>query len=399
VNENWKNKRLKEICSLFTDGDWIVSNNQAPDGIRLIQTGNIGEGEFRNKDNHRRYISEEKFSELNCTEVFQGDCLISRLPDPVGRACLIPDLKGRMITVVDCTIIRFYDHEIVPKYFVYFSQTKQYQDQIEKLTTGTTRKRISRKNLGNVFVPIPPLSEQQRIVALLDQVFTNIDIIKKNYKKNLQNIHELHNNFKSKILSNQDNDWIKCELGKYVRFIDYRGRTPPKKEQGIRLITAKNIKMGYIQKKPEEFIDPSIYDSWMTRGLPKTGDVLFTTEAPLANIAQLDTDEKVAFAQRVIILQPDCNKIDNTFLKYLLMSEHVQRKIKQNGTGATVIGIKARLLKKIEISFPNSIEEQKEIVKKISNLECQINELESYQKQKLLLLEELGQSILNKLFL
>lgn len=399
MNENWKNKRLKEICSLFTDGDWIVSNNQAPDGIRLIQTGNIGEGEFRNKDNHRRYISEEKFSELNCTEVFQGDCLISRLPDPVGRACLIPDLKGRMITVVDCTIIRFYDHEIVPKYFVYFSQTKQYQDQIEKLTTGTTRKRISRKNLGNVFVPIPPLSEQQRIVALLDQVFTNIDIIKKNYKKNLQNIHELHNNFKSKILSNQDNDWIKCELGKYVRFIDYRGRTPPKKEQGIRLITAKNIKMGYIQKKPEEFIDPSIYDSWMTRGLPKTGDVLFTTEAPLANIAQLDTDEKVAFAQRVIILQPDCNKIDNTFLKYLLMSEHVQRKIKQNGTGATVIGIKARLLKKIEISFPNSIEEQKEIVKKISNLECQINELESYQKQKLLLLEELGQSILNKLFL
>ena len=72
--------------------------------------------------------------------------------------------------------------------------------------------------------------------------------------------------------------------------------------------------MGYLQETPEEFIAPQTYRSWMTRGIPQKGDVLFTTEAPLANVAQLDTDEKVAFAQRIIIMQPEQHKAGWTFL-------------------------------------------------------------------------------------
>ena len=74
----------------------------------------------------------------------------------------------------------------------------------------------------------------------------------------------------------------------------------------------------------------------MTRGIPQMGDVLFTTEAPLANVAQLDTDEKVAFAQRIIIMQSDKTRLDSTFLKYLLLSGPVQQRIRAKGTGATV---------------------------------------------------------------
>lgn len=82
------------------------------------------------------------------------------------------------------------------------------------------------------------------------------------------------------------------------------------------------------------------------------GDVLFTTEAPLANVAQLDTDEKVVFAQRIIVLQPSQPILDRTFLKYLLLSDSAQQIIYERGTGATVKGIKASLLKTIDISFP-----------------------------------------------
>jgi len=110
--------------------------------------------------------------------------------------------------------------------------------------------------------------------------------------------------------------------------------------------------MGFLQKEPLEYVDPATYGGWMTRGIPRIGDVLFTTEAPLANVAQLDTDERVVFAQRIIVLQPVGKDIDATFLKYFLMSDSAQRKILQKGTGATVQGIKASLLKKIEISFP-----------------------------------------------
>src|SRR5258708_31606806 len=108
--------------------------------------------------------------------------------------------------------------------------------------------------------------------------------------------------------------------------------------------------MGYLQEAPREFVAPKSYASWMTRGIPQRGDILFTTEAPLANVAQLDTDDKVVFAQRIIIMQPEVTRLDRTFLKYLLLSEPVQKRIHAKGTGATVKGIKASLLKRIEIS-------------------------------------------------
>jgi len=153
--------------------------------------------------------------------------------------------------------------------------------------------------------------------------------------------------------------WQTQRLGDACRFIDYRGKTPEKTASGLRLITAKNVKMGYLQETPMEFVAPKSYDGWMTRGIPKVGDVLFTTEAPLANVAQLDTEEKVVFAQRIIVLQPAESDLDRTFLKYLLLSDLAQRRIHEKGTGATVKGIKASLLKNIPIEFPPLPEQQR----------------------------------------
>ena len=98
--------KLKDVCTIFTDGDWIESKDQSNEGIRLLQTGNIGEGIYLEKELRAKYISEETFDRLKCTEVFPGDILVSRLPEPVGRACIVPDKKERMITAVDCTICR-----------------------------------------------------------------------------------------------------------------------------------------------------------------------------------------------------------------------------------------------------------------------------------------------------
>ena len=155
------------------------------------------------------------------------------------------------------------------------------------------------------------------------------------------------------------NGWQTETLGEVCRFIDYRGKTPAKTASGLRLITAKNVKMGHLQRTPMEFVAPKSYDGWMTRGIPRIGDVLFTTEAPLANVAQLDTDEKVVFAQRIIVLQPLASNLDRTFLKYLLLSDVAQQRIHEKGTGATVKGIKARLLKTIPIEFPVLPEQQR----------------------------------------
>ena len=161
-------EKLSSLCKTFIDGDWIESKDQSEEGIRLVQTGNIGYGYFKDKEDKSRYISEETFNRLHCTEIFAGDILVSRLPDPIGRACIIPEGIGRMITAVDCSIIRLKD-VILPEYFISYTMTSTYSAQINEVTTGTTRRRVSRANLGNVLVPCPSLEAQRQFVAISQQ--------------------------------------------------------------------------------------------------------------------------------------------------------------------------------------------------------------------------------------
>ena len=162
-----KQMRLDELCKHFGDGDWIESKDQSPEGIRLIQTGNVGNGEYKDKGDKARYISEETFERLGCTEVFAGDILISRLPDPIGRACIVPEMP-KSITAVDCTIVRLRDC-MLPSFFVNFTKTPAYTSQIDSFTTGSTRKRVSRANLGSIMVPVPRIEEQKRFVQVAEQ--------------------------------------------------------------------------------------------------------------------------------------------------------------------------------------------------------------------------------------
>jgi type I restriction enzyme S subunit len=131
------------------------------------------------------------------------------------------------------------------------------------------------------------------------------------------------------------------------KFIDYRGKTPDKKNSGIPLVTAKIVKAGKILS-PNEFIAPEDYDSWMTRGLPEIDDIVLTTEAPLGEIA-LIKDKNVALAQRIITLRGKKDIVCNTFLKYYFQDGTGQHELQSRASGTTVFGIKASVLKKVPI--------------------------------------------------
>lgn len=159
----WEQRKLKDMCSLFTDGDWIESKDQSESGVRLLQTGNVGVTEYIDKANNKKWVSEETFERLKCTEVRVGDILISRLPEPAGRACIVPFLGQKMITAVDCTIVRT-SIENDPKYLVQYLSTNNYFDEVNNCLAGGTRQRISRSNLADFLVPVPAsLNEQRRI--------------------------------------------------------------------------------------------------------------------------------------------------------------------------------------------------------------------------------------------
>ena len=162
--------KIGAVCRIIVDGDWIESKDQSECGIRLIQTGNIGIGEYWDKCNRAKYISAETFERLKCTEVLPGDILISRLPDPIGRACAVPKYVGKAITAVDCTIVRLDNSLCDANYFINYTQSVRYGNELSKFLAGTTRTRISRKNLEKIEIPLPPLDEQRKIAAVLDKV-------------------------------------------------------------------------------------------------------------------------------------------------------------------------------------------------------------------------------------
>ncbi len=93
----WEQRKLESRCDVFTDGDWIEAKDQSDSGIRLVQTGNVGTTAYLDKENNKKWISEETFERLHCEEIYEGDILISRLPEPAGRACIMPNLGTRMI--------------------------------------------------------------------------------------------------------------------------------------------------------------------------------------------------------------------------------------------------------------------------------------------------------------
>ena len=169
IPRHWNTGTIKSLArqgyKTFSDGDWIESPYITSDGIRLVQTGNIGVGVYREKG--FRYISDETFLQLNCTEVYPGDVLICRLGDPVARACIAPNLGRRMVTAVDVCILKP-RKTVHSKFLVYAMSSQSYLGWVGSLVRGSTRDRVSRSMLGAFSLPLPPLPEQAAIVRYLD---------------------------------------------------------------------------------------------------------------------------------------------------------------------------------------------------------------------------------------
>lgn len=189
-------------------------------------------------------------------------------------------------------------------------------------------------------------------------------------------------------------DWEEKRLEEITTYVDYRGKTPEKTENGIFLVTAKNIKMGYIDyTTSQEFVSSENYDEIMKRGKPKIGDVLLTTEAPLGNVAQIDKED-IALAQRVIKFRGQKNLINNTFLKYIFLSENFQNKLKNKAIGTTVLGIQGKVLHKLTLNFSSFLIEQQKIVDFLSSVDKKI----SITEEKLDLFKEYKKGIMQKIF-
>lgn len=293
-------------------------------------------------------------------------------------------------------------------------------------------------------IPIPSLEEQQRIVNILNEAFTNMEYNAKQIKQKIVNVDKLYKTSLSKAVTGQltnqyrsdtsaanfdlsnllqkigqvqrkptrnteetaghdvveeaiPSDWSVTSIQSLFECIDYRGKNPQKSEAGIRLITAKNVKMGFLSDEPKTFVSEEIYEKWMVRGFPKPNDIFFVTEGHTMGFVALNTrDDDFALAQRMITLQPAVN-FDTKYFYYYMLSNYFQRLIRINATGATAKGMKSSRFRNLPLPFP-SLQEQMAIVEKLDSLKAEIEKLNHTYQQELNNVDKFKHSILQEAF-
>lgn len=252
---------------------------------------------------------------------------------------------------------------------------------------------------GTITIPIN-IEEQTQIVDLIENLNSlitlhqrKLDQLKTLKKYFLQNMFPAKGEKVPRIrFKGFTDDWEQKKLIDVCDYVDYRGKTPSKTTSGIFLVTAKNIKDGYIDyEASQEYISENDYDEVMHRGKPKIGDVLITTEAPCGNVAQVNK-ENIALAQRIIKYRGHSHVMDNAYLKYYLLSPEFQGILYAKSSGGTVQGIKGSILHKQKISFPK-YEEQVKIGQYLNDLDNLItlhqHKLTQFQMMKKFMLQNL----------
>jgi len=375
----------------------------------VYKVGDVSRGVTQNNgklQNAKNYVSTETANLLKGQIFDAGSTLFAK----IGEALKL-NRRGYVIRpgLADNNVMGYKSLPGVDDRFIYyFLRTQDFAEYSRSTTVPSIRK----GDVEEINIALPPTAEQTRIAAKLDELLAQVDTL----KARIDGIPALLKRFRQSVLAaavsgrlteewhggsrknleHQPFAYPVRRLGVLARFIDYRGKTPEKVDSGIPLITAKNIRPGFISREPREFIRPEAYEGWMTRGIPQVGDVVITTEAPLGNVAVIDIDEKFALAQRAICLQFHEGFL-SSFAAIALQSPPLQEALARRSTGTTVKGIKASVLKEIELPDPG-IDEQTEIVRRVEQLFAFADQLEARVKAAQARIDRLTQSILAKAF-
>ena len=257
----------------------------------------------------------------------------------VGHVMRLPPFSS-----VIGTVMIIHPQAGVDSGYLYYALAKQ---NLGALYTGATIPHLYFKDFKDRKINLPPLSAQKRIAGELDKICE----LKKNAETRLEKLDLL---VKSRFVEMfGDGKYPERELITVTTFIDYRGKTPTKSDSGIPLITAKNVRTNGFSVEPREYMPEELFVKWMTRGFPRVGDILFTTEAPLGNVCRIpNLYDRFAVGQRIVTMQVMQDVLDSSYLEHALKSDTFQRKIKQKSSGSTVTGIRSKLLEKLTVPIP-----------------------------------------------
>ena len=377
---------VKDLKEVLLDDFWIMpaTPKYINNGVPYITSKNIKNGkvDFSNVN----YINIEDYERISKNRPILIDDILISMIGTLGEVAVVKKSDG-VFYGQNMFLVRLNKDKIYQRYFINYFKSNIVKRQLIINQNKSTQSYMKANHIESLKIPIPDIAEQKKIANKLDKVQEIINMRKRQ-------IDELDELIKFQFVEMFENKNFKEEeLISLCKFIDYRGKTPTKCENGIPLITAKNVKNNSFSFEPREYFLPELYESHMTRGIPRAGDVLFTTEAPLGNVCRIpEIEEKFAVGQRIITMQV-YEKITEIYLEHALQSDSFQKEMWRKSTGSTVKGIKSRLLGKITIPVP-PIELQNQFAEFVKLIDKQKFKMQSSLEE----IQKLLESLMNKYF-
>ena len=331
------------------------------------------------------------------------------------------------------------------KYVGYFTQTKYYRELLSSLSAGANINNLKPAFFGEINVPLAPFAEQTRIVEKLDEVLAQVDTIKarldgipailkrfrqsvlaaavsgrltEEWRKNSSNIEVdlvSLNKDKNKLIENKliKNDlsfeyaermydapdsWAILKLKSVAKKItDGEHKTPIRQQSGRYLISARNVRDGYISLENVDYVDESEYQKLRQRCDPNKGDILISCSGSVGRVSLVDADDKYVMVRSAALVKLLDEYMLNYFLVYALQSPQLQKRIDESSKSTAQSNLFLGPIKELEVPLP-PIEEQREIVRLVDQYFAFADTIEAQVKKAQTRVDNLTQSILAKAF-
>lgn len=404
----WEDKELEELLS-FKNGI-NASKEQYGKGLKFINVLDIINNQFITHSNIIGLVdvSDDVFEK---NKVEYGDILFQRSSETreeVGQSNVYLD-KEKNSTFGGFVIRGKKSGDYNPVFMNFLLKTRNVRKEITTRSGGSTRYNVGQEILKRVPVNIPCDQEQTQI----GNTFQKLDSLINQHQQKHDKLSSIKKAMLERMFPKQgetipeirfkgfSGEWEEVGLLNSVeRIIDFRGRTPRKlgldwSPSGYRALSALNVKQGYIDFTIDpHFGDQELYERWMSGAELHQEQVLFTTEAPMGNVAQVPNSDKYILSQRTIAFVVKSEVITEDFLAVLLRSPKVFTELSALSSGGTAKGVSQKVLAKLNVVLPEDLNEQIAIGHYFQKLDALINQ----HQQQITKLNNIKQACLSKMF-
>ena len=394
MKAGWRLVKLGELCKTGAGGTPLKSKKEFYEGgsIPWLLSGEVAQGEILKATS---FIT-QKGLENSSAKLFPPNTVLVAMYGATAGQVGVLRIEASTNQAV-CGILP--NEHFLPEFLFYYLLSRK--DELIAQAAGNAQPNISQQKIRDTLVPVVPLPEQQRIVAILDEAFAAIAAARANAEQNRQNARALFESYLQSVFSQRGEGWVDsgkvlssmCEL-----IVDCEHKTAPTQDEGFPSIRTPNIGKGKLLLDDVKRVSAETYQAWTRRAVPLPGDLIFAREAPAGNVAVVPDGLQPCLGQRTVLIRPKKEAFDSLFLTYLLLSPSMQEHLLSHSKGSTVQHINMKDIRALRLGGIPAIKEQRELARRITDCSMNCERLESLYQRKIEALDELKQSLLQQAF-